>query len=202
MQCILAINSSTDYNAKIFDPRKRTHTIFSWLYICICQFFLKSNRKDAFTALIMMLSQVQATMPAHDQLWIKCHTMHYPRRFVICVYRTQKKTHIDPQRFVCVLVLSEKHTQWTIWSICGPLGHSVNDRKLSQRSFLFLGFYEWYCWCDSHLGGTWYLEIRPWPGKLTNIWIPCFDRQTLFLALMLFSPSRRAGCPGMKCKQA
>ena len=43
--------------------------------------------------------------------------------------------------------------------------------------------------------------MRPWPGKLTNIWIPCFDRQTLFS-----SPSAAffsiAGCPRMKCKQA
>ena len=109
MQCILAINSSTDYNAKIFDPRKRTHTIFSWLYICICQFFLKSNRKDVFTALIMMLSQVQATMPAHDQLWIKCHTMHYPRRFVICVYRTQKK-HILTHKGLYVFWYYQKNT--------------------------------------------------------------------------------------------
>ena len=42
--------------------------LFSGFFICICQFFVKTNMKDAPTALIMMLTQAEDMIPAHDHL--------------------------------------------------------------------------------------------------------------------------------------
>ena len=152
----------TDYDV---DPGKG-HDPSTWSPFwlngkCICpklQNVFVSNCK--MYLLIMMLTQAEDMIEVHDPSslwlnwtdpWIKCHTMHWPTQVCVLYFGNQKNTQWPTNNCMCfgIITLMEQ-----FWSVCGSLGHSVNDRRSFQKTFL--DFYEWwYCWCDSHLGGMW-----------------------------------------------